>query len=131
MTLNPQTGESLVLMCGCCALVCSDPPVVSGYRTNTTLIEVLGGNGVEFLHGDDPQQTSVSPLLRLVMLATSLVTPAQFIVKNRLLHNRELRLRQFHRAVCTIHKWIGGAENRQCCGVSGLICKAHQVFEQP
>ena len=34
------------MMCGC-ALVCSDPPVVSGYRTNTTLIQVLGGNGVE------------------------------------------------------------------------------------
>lgn len=37
-----------VLLCGC-TLVCSDPPVVSGYRTNTTLIEALGGNGVALL----------------------------------------------------------------------------------
>lgn len=65
MTLRPQAGKSLVMMSGC-ALVCSDPPVVSGYRTNTTLIEVLGGNGVKPLHGDDPQQTSFSPLLCLV-----------------------------------------------------------------
>lgn len=50
-------------------------PVASGYRTNTTLIEVLGGNGVEPLHGDDPQQTSPGPLMRLMMLATTLVTP--------------------------------------------------------
>lgn len=48
-----------------------------------------------------------------MMLASTLVTPAQFIVKNRLLHNGELRLRQLYRAVCTIPKWIGGggAEN--------------------
>lgn len=77
--MKPQTGESLVVMCGC-ALVCSDPPVVSGYRTNTTLTEVLGGNGIEPLHGDDPQQTSPCPLLWLMMLATTLVTPAQFIM---------------------------------------------------
>lgn len=50
-------GESLVMLHGF-ALVCSDPPVVSGYRTNTALIQVLGGNGVAPLHGDDPQQTS-------------------------------------------------------------------------
>lgn len=102
-----------------CTHVCSDPPVVSGYSTNTTLIKVLGGNGVEPLHGDDPQQTSPCPLLWLMMLVTTLVTPVQFIVKNRLLHNRELRLRQFYRAVCTIHKWIGGAENRQQCSAWG------------
>lgn len=109
------------MICGC-ALVCSDPPVVLGYRTNTTLIEVLGGNGVEPLHGDDPQQTSPSPLLRLMMLATTLVTPVQFNVNNRLLHNGELRMRQFHREVFTIPKWIGGAENRQCLGAEYAKC---------
>lgn len=58
--IKPEAGESLVMMSGC-ARVCSDPPVVSGYRTNTTLSQVLGGNGVEHLHGDDPQQTLSCP----------------------------------------------------------------------
>lgn len=89
-------------------------------------VEVLGGNGVGPLHGDDAQPTSPCPLLRLMMLATTPVTPAQFIVKNRLPHNGELRLRQFYRAVCTIHKWIGGAENRQHCSVLGLNMQSTQ-----
>lgn len=55
-----------------------------------------------------------------MMLATTLVTPAQLIVTNWLLHNGELRLRQFYRAACTIHKWIGGAENRLHYSVLGL-----------
>lgn len=58
-------------MCGV-ALVCSDPPRCLGLQDkHNTRLEVLGGNGVEPLHGDDPQQTSLSPLLRLMMLATT------------------------------------------------------------
>lgn len=58
-----------------CTLVCADPPVVSGYKTNATLGEVCRGNGVEPLHGDDPQQTSPCAPLHLMMLASTLVTP--------------------------------------------------------
>lgn len=58
-------------MCGC-ALVCTDPPCCLGLQDKHDTHQVLGGNGVEPLHGDDPQQTSACPLPRIMMLATTL-----------------------------------------------------------
>ena len=62
-------------------------------------------------------------LLRPVMLATTLVTPTQFDVKNRLRPSGDSRMRQLHRTVFTIHEWIeggGGGCRRQSCCVLGL-----------
>lgn len=111
--------------CCCCTLVCSDPPVVSGYRTNTTLIEALGGNGVHF----SPWWWSTADLM---MLASTQGTPARFIVKNtllRLLLWGELKLRQFSSAVCTILWWIGGCRERS--GVLGVNMQSAQFSEHP
>lgn len=59
------------MMCGF-THVCSDPPVVLGYRTNTH--SGLRKKWRVSRHGDDPQQASPSLLLWL-MLSTTQVTP--------------------------------------------------------
>lgn len=64
-------GVAVLQMCGC-ALVCSDSPGCLGLRDKHHAHQVLGGNGVESLHGDGPQ---AQPLLTLMMLATSLGYP--------------------------------------------------------
>lgn len=58
-------------------VVCSDPPCCLGLRDKHTLIEVLGGNRVQTLHGDGSHQTSPNPLQQLMTLAATLVTAVQ------------------------------------------------------
>lgn len=117
------------MMCGF-ALVCSDPPVVSGYSTNITL-KVLGGNGVEPLHGDDQQQTSPSSLLLLTMSASTLVTP-------RTVHCEEQAARQWGIEAEAI--WLNSLHHPHvdwgCRKQTALLCPGAKyakctVFEQP
>lgn len=56
-------GVAVLQMCGC-ALVCSDSPSCLGLQDKHHAHRVLGGNGVESLHGDGPQ---AQPLLSLMM----------------------------------------------------------------
>lgn len=95
--------------------------------------QVLGGNGVEPLsmvtiHSRPPRVLSCHHPgypLHTVHCEEQAVR----------LHNGELRLRQFHRAVCSILKCIffgGGVQKTASTAVSwGWICKVHSVFEQP
>lgn len=126
--IKPEAGESLVMMSGC-ARVCSDPPVVSGYRTNTTLSQVLGGNGVKHLHGDDPQQTSSCPPAAnepppWLPVHSSLWAWGCSTVGNRGWGNFTEQFAPYSSGL--------GVQKTDSSAVSwGWICKACSVFERP